>query len=230
MMFKNLCLTALLLLGSSLLGSSEAATLQDAQSLLDKAQYLQASTTASSLNTEAGDLLAARALVNGYMQFQKGERVEQMQSAEKYARSALERRNSAEGHFWLGSAIGYILAEKGVGAVARAGEVRSHYEEALKLDPEYADATFGLAQWHLNVPSVLGGRLSEAERLFARAVELNPKRVSYRLYYAEALLKISGRNKKRATLQLEAGLKIVPTSDGMREIQDRIRQKLESLR
>jgi len=225
MMFRNLCLTAFLLLGSSV-----AATLQDAQSLLDKAQYLQAATTASSLNTEAGDLLAARALVNGYAQFPKSERAEKMESAEKYARSALERRNSAEAHFWLGSAIGYTLADKGVGAIARAGEVKTHYEEALKLDPEYADATFGLAQWHLNVPSVLGGRLSEAEKLFARAVELGPKKVSYRLYYAEALLKISGRNRKRAIAQLEAGLKIVPTSEGMREIQDRIRQKLESLR
>ena len=77
---------------------------------------------------------------------------------------------------------------------------------------------------------MLGGRLSEAERLFARAVDLNPKRVSYRLYYAEVLLKISGRNKKRAIFQLEAGLKIVPTGEAMREIQDRIRQKLESLR
>ena len=90
--------------------------------MLDKAQYVQAATTASSLNTEAGDLLAARALVNGYAQFPRSERVERMQNAEKYSRSALERRNSAEAHFWLGSAIGYTLAEKGIGAIARAGK------------------------------------------------------------------------------------------------------------
>jgi len=213
-----------------LFGSSFAATLQDAQTLLEGEKYVQAATVASSLNTEAGDLLAAKALVTGYGKLPKAERTEKMQNAEKYAQKALEFKNSAEAHYLLGSAIGYGLAEKGLSAVARVGEVKSEFEAALKLDPNHSEATFALAQWHLNVPPMMGGRLSEAERLFARAVDLNPKRVSYRLYYAEALLKISGRNKRRAVAQLEEGLKITPTSDGMREIQDRIRQKLESLR
>ena len=219
-------LTTFLLLFSS----SFAATLQEAQTLLEGDKYVQAANMAFGLNTEAGDLLAAKALVTGYAKFPKGERVEQMGTAEKYALKALERKNSAEGHFWLGSAVGYILSEKGASVLSRVPEVKGHYEEALKLDPNHADATFGLAQWHLNVPPFLGGRLNEAEKLFARAVELSPKKVSYRLFYAEALLKISGRNKRRAIAQLEEGLKITPTSEGMREIQVRIRQKLESLR
>jgi tetratricopeptide (TPR) repeat protein len=78
--------------------------------------------------------------------------------------------NSAEAHYWLGSAYGTQAQRSGMfGAAMLAGKVKDQFEKAVALNPRYADARFGLVQFYAAAPGFMGGDFDKA---LAQAAEL----------------------------------------------------------
>jgi tetratricopeptide (TPR) repeat protein len=71
--------------------------------------------------------------------------------------------------------------------------LRREIDRTLELSPDYTDALIAKGGLLLNLPRLLGGDPHEAERVLRRAVELEPERVTPRLYLAEALQETGSR-------------------------------------
>lgn len=128
--------------------------------------------------------------------------------AAERARTAIERRPEvSDTHLELARALGRLAQYRGVlQSLGLADEVRGALRTALELDPENADAMHALALWHLEVPWILGGRSGEVVPLFERVLELDPRAITHRVAFAEALLRFDDRERARA--QLEAALEL----------------------
>jgi serine/threonine protein kinase/cytochrome c-type biogenesis protein CcmH/NrfG len=101
-------------------------------------------------------------------------------------KQALERRYTQNAAAYEAYIIGRALAEHD-SEPARLEAARSHYEQALKLDPEYAPALAGLAEvegyYYRNVDSQ-PSHLARADELAKRAVAAAPDLVEARLALA----------------------------------------------
>jgi tetratricopeptide (TPR) repeat protein len=76
---------------------------------------------------------------------------------------ALEEGN-AEYHLWLGRAYGsQAIRASIVKQPALARKVKKEFERASKLDPDNLEARFGLIEYFLRAPGILGGSLKKAE-------------------------------------------------------------------
>ncbi len=126
--------------------------------------------------------------------------------AAERARTAIERHPEvSDTHLELARALGRLGQFRGVlQSLGLAEEVRGALRTALELDPDNADVLHALALWHLEVPWILGGRSGEVAPLFERAIELEPRAITHRVAFAEALLRLGDREAARA--QLEAAL------------------------
>ncbi len=71
-------------------------------------------------------------------------------------------------------------------------------DRTLELAPDYTDALVAKGAFLLNLPRLLGGNVREAEHLLRRALELEPERISARLYLAEALESLGFHEAARA--------------------------------
>src|SRR6266508_2469690 len=75
---------------------------------------------------------------------------------------ALEPTN-AEYHLWLGRAYGNQAMQASVlKQPALARKVRKEFEEASRLDPDNLEARFGLIEFYLRAPAILGGSPKKA--------------------------------------------------------------------
>lgn len=71
--------------------------------------------------------------------------------------------NSAEAHYWLGSAYGTKAQRSGMFSAAMlAGKVKDQFEKAVALNPRYVDARFGLVQFYAAAPGFMGGDFDKA--------------------------------------------------------------------
>jgi tetratricopeptide (TPR) repeat protein len=213
---------------------ASAASMDEAKKLLDQKQYVQAAQMASSLNTDKGYVLAAQATISSIPGGTENKDLIRSTSlkAGDYARKALELNpKNGDAHLVLASAMGFnLLAGVGISAVADVGEIRDHLEKAAEYLPDNVGARIGLAQWHLNVPFIMGGRNSEALKYSAEAVQIKPDCIACRQVYAESLIKVSNRNKGKAIAQLEAALKIKTNDDNDKKMLEVVKQRLSELR
>ncbi|OJF75721.1 MAG: hypothetical protein BKP49_11030 [Treponema sp. CETP13] len=97
---------------------------------------------------------------------------------------------------------------------------RDHYKTALKDDPNMAFALFGLAQWNIYVPVILGGGKNKAIKLFKQAIKVSRNRsekfYSY-IYLSQAYF---DKNKKQqSSLTLQKALELAPNSSHIHFIQ-----------
>jgi tetratricopeptide (TPR) repeat protein len=70
---------------------------------------------------------------------------------------------SVEYHLWLGRAYGSKAMRANVFQQASAaGKVRREFERASALDPENLEARFGLLEFYLRAPGIMGGSVSKA--------------------------------------------------------------------
>lgn len=82
--------------------------------------------------------------------------------------TALEPRN-AKNHFLLATAYSAQARTASIATAANlTGKIKSAFETAVALDPGYLDARFGLMQFYLMVPKLLGG--SEEKALIQASV------------------------------------------------------------
>lgn len=127
--------------------------------------------------------------------------------AESYARRAVTAKaDGAEGHFALAAAIGRVSLTLGTRArIARAAEIRDEALRAVALDSTHSGAWHILGRWHAEIRRLsgvqrfvarnfLGGAVfdaaswDDAERSLARAVALDPARITHRLELARVLV------------------------------------------
>lgn len=80
-----------------------------------------------------------------------------------FEKALAAKPGSSEYHFWLGSAYGNqamkanLLSQAGL-----AKKVRIEFEKAVQLDPKNMDARFGLIDFHLRAPGIVGGSHEKA--------------------------------------------------------------------
>jgi tetratricopeptide (TPR) repeat protein len=78
--------------------------------------------------------------------------------------------NSAEAHYYLGSAYGMKAQQSGMfGAMSIVGKVKEQFEKAVALNPRYIDARFGLVEFYAAAPGFMGG---DADKALAQAAEI----------------------------------------------------------
>ncbi len=79
-----------------------------------------------------------------------------------------EKATKAEGdnalyYFWAGQAYGSAAGTANrLRQAVLARRIKAAFERAVELDPSYADARFGLLQFHLQAPGVMGGSREKA--------------------------------------------------------------------
>jgi len=111
--------------------------------------------------------------------------------------------NDATAHFAVFCNLAKQTALRGFSLQNLLSLHRLHTEidTALKLAPDYGDALIAKAAFLLHLPRLLGGDVHEAERLLRHAIELEPQRISARLYYAQALEELGFRSEAQRQAQ-----------------------------
>jgi tetratricopeptide (TPR) repeat protein len=121
------------------------------------------------------------------------------------ARAAIRiRPDRPHGHFWLGVNMGSLAQASSVFTALRyLRPIRSAFETAIRLDPGYDRGVSycALGKYYLQVPSLLGGSKSKAERLLRRCLADNPSSIVGRYYLGQALVALDRREEARAELQ-----------------------------
>jgi tetratricopeptide (TPR) repeat protein len=85
-------------------------------------------------------------------------------------KAAEQSPNSAEAHYWLGSAYGVKAQHAGMfGAAMIVGKVKDQFEKAVALNPRYTDARMGLVEFYAVAPGFMGGDFDKA---LAQAAEI----------------------------------------------------------
>jgi tetratricopeptide (TPR) repeat protein len=87
-------------------------------------------------------------------------------NAIKYGEKAVKLDDSkSEYHLWLGNAYG-VQSQKGskLKALFRTKKVKSEFEKAVELDSTNLEARFGLIQYYVMAPGIVGGDKQEAKK------------------------------------------------------------------
>jgi tetratricopeptide (TPR) repeat protein len=99
----------------------------------------------------------------------------------------------------------------------RPGEALVHYQAAVRVKPDYAQAYYNLG----NALGKTPGRLSEAVAPYEEAIRLQPDFLEAHFNLAVAFLKLSVRTGE-ARQHLEAVLRIQPGNEAALQILDQI--------
>jgi tetratricopeptide (TPR) repeat protein len=97
--------------------------------------------------------------------------------------------SNAEYYYMLGQAYG--MKAQNVGAITAAftaPKVKSSWIKALELDPKHIKAKWGLFQYYINAPGILGGDNDEAKKLAYALVKDDPQRGYNMLAYFYAVV------------------------------------------
>jgi tetratricopeptide (TPR) repeat protein len=90
-----------------------------------------------------------------------------------FEKAVAQNPKSAEAHYWLGSAYGSQAQKASIfGQASLAGKTRDEFEKAVELDPNQLDARFGLIQYYVFAPGIIGGSY---EKAFAQASEIRKR-------------------------------------------------------
>ncbi len=77
-------------------------------------------------------------------------------------------------YFMLGNAYGVKVQRAGVfSAIFAASKIKSNWEKAIELKPDFIDAYINLFQFHLQAPGIAGGSIDEAMEIISKVGKLN---------------------------------------------------------
>ena len=130
-------------------------------------------------------------------------------AAELLEQAVKEKPNDAPRHFHLGEAYGVQAGQAGMfKAASLAGKARDEFVKAVQLDPNYLDARFGLMQFYLQAPAIMGGDKDKARE---QALEIK-KRDSFTGHRALAAIAASEKDMNAARAEYIAAVRENPTS------------------
>lgn len=204
--------------------ASLAASVQEAQTLLDRGEWRAAAEMAASLNSSDGFTLAAKATTLGAGVSAETTREGMFERAEAYAKKAIELNpNNADAYFEMARADGRLAQYKGIlQSLGIAGEVRNALNKAVTLDPKLAGAYVALGLWHAELASrgliataATGAKASEAQPNFEKAIALEPNVVTHRYEYANGLLKLADGNRRQAKAYRTAAIGVLERAVAM---------------
>jgi len=222
--------------------ASRAAELQQAWRLYHQGAFQQAAKLGADLG-DAGHCVAnkATAIYAHYLERDGARRLQLLQEASERARLAAEAlpdqanafylRAYALGRYSQGYSVLKALAE-GIG-----GTVKACLDQALRLQPKHADAHIALGTWHAEIIDKVGrlvGSLTyganaeEAVAHYKKALALNPHSAIARVEYADGLLKLYGRDRRRDAEHLYREAMAIAPADAMERLdQELARTRLE---
>jgi tetratricopeptide (TPR) repeat protein len=104
--------------------------------------------------------------------------LEQWDAAIKECEQAVRQDGqNATYHLWLGRALGEKASRASfLSAFSLAKRVRSEFEEAVRLNPRYAEALSDLGEFYKDAPGVVGGGADKAEAIAAQLDKVDPAR------------------------------------------------------
>jgi Tfp pilus assembly protein PilF len=158
------------------------AQVPQAVALMQQARYDEAKKLLAPManDPDALDTLARIAMAQG-----------DSERAEELLTKAIKLKNAAAYHYHLGQALGdQAMKASMFGKAALAGKVRDEFEKASQLDPNLIEARFGLIDFYMLAPAMLGG---SDEKALAQAAEIK-KRDAYQGHRAYS--RIYQRQKK----------------------------------
>lgn len=247
---RRLCLALALALALGLVfglwpGSLPAASLEKAEALFARGQFLAAAEEGRAVADAAGLALAARATL-AHVEFHAppARRRSAVRAAEAFARAALARDpEHVEALIQLALAIGYRARHGGALTSHLQGlveEGRGYLTQALSLQPDNAWANAALGAWHVEVFRVGGSALASvlydsSDRrglsLFRRALEIEPENLVLRYEFALALLSLDPRDHaEEAEAHLSAALALPTATMLDRLTRGRVERLLAALR
>ena len=209
-MHKSVVSTSVLFALSALLGSASAASLPEAQTLLDQGNWQAAANAAAGLKTAEGYALAAKSFTLGADLLPEAQKRSQLERAQSLAQQAVAAdANNANAHFELARADGRLAQFSGIlRSLGLAGDVKRELDTTIRLNPKLAGAYVALGLWNAELTSkgFIATRATGADRAqiapnFEKAIALEPNTPVHKMEYANALL--LQKNKAAAVAQLE---------------------------
>jgi tetratricopeptide (TPR) repeat protein len=124
---------------------------------------------------EAQDLLKPLAKENAEAAFYLGRgylQLNDIKPAVKWLKKAVKLDESQpQYYYWLGNACGVRAQNASIFKVpGYAKAVKKNFEKVLELDPDHLDARFGLVQFYVQAPGIVGGDKDKA-RLHAEEIK-----------------------------------------------------------
>jgi tetratricopeptide (TPR) repeat protein len=89
-------------------------------------------------------------------------------------RAAAQNPKSAEYRGQLAEAVCELAGKEKSFSLGR--RCKQELEAAAALDPQHVDSRWGLMQWHMEAPWIIGGRKEEARKRLAEIQRINPAR------------------------------------------------------
>lgn len=118
----------------------------------------------------------------------------------------LDEKNS-DYHLWLGRAYGIKAQKAGLlKKVSAAKSVKKEFERAVELNPENIDARFGLLQFYVMAPGIMGGSKDKAGE---QAEEIN-KRNAHQGHLAYGLIHMVKEEYDLAVKEYKAAIETKP--------------------
>lgn len=94
-------------------------------------------------------------------------------AAASFEKAVAADPKKAEYHYYLGGAYGRQAQSAGMfGGIGLAKKAKAELERAVELDPNHTDARFGLIDFHLVAPGIIGG---SEEKAIAQANEIRKR-------------------------------------------------------
>ncbi|HEX9163896.1 MAG TPA: tetratricopeptide repeat protein, partial [Thermoanaerobaculia bacterium] len=79
-------------------------------------------------------------------------------AVELFEQAIKAKPNDAQYHYWLGQAYGREAMSASIfGKAGFAGKSKAEFLRAVELDPNYLDGRFGLLEFYLEAPGIVGG-------------------------------------------------------------------------
>jgi tetratricopeptide (TPR) repeat protein len=145
-------------------------TISDARKLYEERKPSDAKKILATIHSESKDYAEAQYYL-GRIAFDE----KNYDDAEEFFEESVDTNDKvAEYHNWLGNTYGQIAQDANMlKKSSLAPKMRSQWEQAVALRPDYIDPRESLVQYYLQAPGFLGGGVDKAEETAKQIMKLN---------------------------------------------------------